>query len=466
MKMDRVWVGEVGVAGALDATAIGEAVQNGSLSREEVMQGVRERLSAAQVLNATVCTDFEAAAKAHIAEGPFTGVPMFIKDLMHAKGFPTYHGSPGIPHRIEKKSDPVVKQIESTGCVVVGKSTTSEFGFLPSTETVRHGATLNPINIAYSTGGSSGGAAALVAAGVVPIAHAMDGGGSIRIPANCCGLVGLKPTRGRHVVSPTAILPIDIVTNGIVSRTVRDTANYFAAIEKYRPNKKLPPIGKVEGPDKRRLRIAVFTQNPAGIEAHPDVSRAVRESAAACQRLGHHVDYIPTPFTDRVLFDFLVYYAFLSRMQLSTGRFTLHPAFKASLTEPFTKGLAEFFTRSMLHAPGSFRRLKRIVNAEHNALMAKYDVALCPTLLNPVPKLGEYAGDVPFVSLIMRINNYVNYTILQNITGAPAISLPTGRCSNGLPIGPQFFTRQGGEPTLLALAFELEQTGAFQKWVV
>lgn len=466
MKMDRVWVGEVGVAGALDATAIGEAVQNGSLSREEVMQGVRERLSAAQVLNATVCTDFEAAAKAHIAEGPFTGVPMFIKDLMHAKGFPTYHGSPGIPHRIEKKSDPVVKQIESTGCVVVGKSTTSEFGFLPSTETVRHGATLNPINIAYSTGGSSGGAAALVAAGVVPIAHAMDGGGSIRIPANCCGLVGLKPTRGRHVVSPTAILPIDIVTNGIVSRTVRDTANYFAAIEKYRPNKKLPHIGKVEGPDKRRLRIAVFTQNPAGIEAHPDVSRTVRESAAACQRLGHHVDYIPTPFTDRVLFDFLVYYAFLSRMQLSTGRFTLHPAFKASLTEPFTKGLAEFFTRSMLHAPGSFRRLKRIVNAEHNALMAKYDVALCPTLLNPVPKLGEYAGDVPFVSLIMRINNYVNYTILQNITGAPAISLPTGRCSNGLPIGPQFFTRQGGEPTLLALAFELEQTGAFQKWVV
>ena len=460
----RIWVGHLGPLAGMDATAIGEAVKSGQLKREEVLASTALLLEASKELNATVCTDFDLAAKAPAHNGPFAGVPMFIKDLIHAKGFPTYHGSPGIPHRIEKKSDPVVRQIESTGCVVVGKSTTSEFGFLPSTETIRHGATLNPINTGYSTGGSSGGAASLVAAGVVPIAHAMDGGGSIRIPANNCGLVGLKPTRGRHVVSPTAILPIDIVTNGIVSRTVRDTANYFAGIEQFKPHKKFPPIGKVEGPDKKRLRIAVFTQNPAGIEAHPDVGRAVRETALMCEKLGHTVELIASPFTDRVLFDFLVYYAFLSRMQLSTGRITLHPKFKSSLTEPFTKGLADFFNRSMLHAPGSFGRLKKVVNAEHDALMAKFDVALCPTLLNPVPKLGEYAGDVPFVSMIMRINNYVNFTILQNITGAPAISLPTGKCSNGLPIGPQFFTKQGGEATLLALAFELEQAGAFVKW--
>lgn len=457
-------VGNTGILAGMDATAIAAAIKNRDFSVREAIECVAERVAQAEPsLNAIVASNFNPDANNIPTEGVFAGVPTFIKDLVKAKGFATLQGSRAVPDTIARKNEKVMDHIASTGCVVLGKSTTSEFGLLPSTNTILHGETKNPRNLDYCTGGSSGGAAALVAAGVVPIAHAMDGGGSIRIPASCCGLVGLKPSRGRHVGSPTALLPVDIVTNGIVSKTVRDTANYFHGIEQYHQNKKLPPIGHVTGPSKRRLKIGVINENPAGIKAQEDVAKTVTDLGLKCENLGHNVEVISNPYSDRILIDFLVYYSFLARSLYSFGRIAVHPKFKASRIEPFSKGLAKFFSRTMLHAPGSFRRLRNEVIAEQERVYEKYDVLLSPTVLEPVPKLGYFGGDESFTSLVMRLNNYVNFTILQNTSGAPAISLPVGKCSNGLPIGPQFAAKLGDDKTLLELAFELEDSGAFVK---
>jgi amidase len=464
-QADRVNVDGVGILAGMDATAIAEHIAKGQFTAKEALMAVRQRLELAEPqINAVVAADFEQAEAQPPVKGVFTGVPTFIKDLVKVKGFATLQGCAGVPELKAKGHEKVVKQIASTGCVIVGKSTTSEFGLLPSSETLLHGITRNPVNTEYSTGGSSGGAAALVAAGVVPFAHAMDGGGSIRIPASCCGLVGLKPSRGRHVGSPSLGLPVDIVTNGIVSQTVRDTANYFHAIEQYRPHPKYAPIGHVIGPNKRRLRIGMFTQNPAGIEAHKDVAQAVLQAGKVCEGLGHQVEFIQNPYNDRVLFDFLVYYSFLARLLVTFGKVAVHPKFNNRKVEPFTSGLATFFTKSMLHAPSSFTYLKGKLSREYDALFSSYDLLLSPTLLEPVPKLGYFSGDQPFISLVMRLNNYVNFTIIQNATGAPAISLPLGKCENGLPVGPQFAARIGDDRTLLELAFELEQAGAFVKY--
>jgi amidase len=462
---DRINVAHTGILAGMDATAIAAHIKAKDFTAQEAMDCVRDRAALTEPkVNAIVAADYDLKGKTVPTTGVFAGVPFFIKDLVHVKGFPTRQGCAGTPDKVDKKNEKVMDHIAATGVMVAGKSATSEFGLLPSSETILHGITRNPVNPHYSTGGSSGGAAALVAAGVVPIAHAMDGGGSIRIPASCCGLVGLKPSRGRHVGSPSLMLPVDIVTNGIVSRTVRDTANYFHGIEQHRPHPKLPPIGHVTGPGKRRLRIAMFTQNPAGIEPQSEVAQAVLNAGKACEALGHTVTYIQNPYNDRILFDFLVYYSFLARMLVSFGRVAVDPKFNNRKVEPFTSGLATFFTKSMFHAPSSFRRLRHDVSKEYNALFDTYDVLLSPALLMAVPKLGYYAGDQSFISLVMRLNNYVNYTILQNVTGAPAISLPMGQCANGLPVGPQFAAKIGNDSTLLELAFELEQADAFVKY--
>lgn len=451
-----------GLLANMDATAIAEHLKAKDFSVQEAIQCVQERAALTEpTLNAIVASDFNPDNKNFAVDGVFAGVPTFVKDLVHVQGFPTRHGSAAVPSSISKKNEKVVDHFRSTGVVVLGKSSTSEFGLLPSSNTLVNGETRNPRNTAFCTGGSSGGAAALVAAGVVPIAHAMDGGGSIRIPASCCGLVGLKPSRGRHVGSSTLGLPVDIVTNGIISRTVRDTANYYKGIEDFRAHPKLPAIGHVTGPGKKRLKIAMFTQNPADIEADADVAAAVLKAGKACEDLGHQVEYIKNPYHDQILFDFLVYYSCLSRFLVSFGRILVHPKFQRKELEPFTLGLAKFYTNSIFHTPSSFKRLRKDIIQEQNALYEKYDVLLGPTLLTSVPKLGYFGGDQKFISLVMRLNNYVNFTILQNASGAPAISLPIGKCSKGLPIGPQFAAKLGNDRTLLELAFELEAAGAF-----
>jgi amidase len=462
----KISVHDLGVLKGMDATEIAANIRQKRLSVKEVVECVRQRAEKANpVINAIVASDYEMGVSAYNTNGIFAGVPTYIKDLVHTKGFPTRSGCEGLPAAIDKKNEKAVEHFLSAGFVVLGKSATSEFGFLPSCETRLQGDTLNPVNTEYSTGGSSGGAGALVAAGVVPIAHAMDGGGSIRIPASCCGLVGLKPSRGRMLGSMTAALPIDIVTHGVLTSTVRDTANFFAGMEQYYRPKNLPEIGSVRGPSARRLKIALLTQSSVGLEAHEEVVQAVVNAGKKCEALGHSVEHIPNPYPDSILFDFLVYYSMLAWLTTRFGKFALSWKFNARKVEPFTRDLSAYFYKFLLMAPGALRRLRNDLVAAYLSLVSKYDVVLSPTLSNPTPRLKYFSPELGVISLVTRLNNHVTFTTIQNSTGAPAISLPLGICRNGLPIGVQFAAALGEEKKLLELAFELEAAGAFCKLV-
>ena len=459
-----VSVHDMGILKGMDATEIARNIRQKSLSAKEAVECVRQRAAKANpVINAIVSSDYEMGASAYNTNGIFAGVPTYIKDLAHTKGFPTRSGCEGLPATIDRKNEMAVEHVLSAGFIVLGKSATSEFGFLPSCETRLHGDTLNPLNTEYSTGGSSGGAGALVAAGVVPIAHAMDGGGSIRIPASCCGLVGLKPSRGRMLGSMTAALPIDIVTNGVLTSTVRDTANFFAAVEQYYRPKNLPEIGSVRGPSAKRLKIALITQSPVGLEAQEEVVQVVVNAGKKCEALGHTVEHIPNPYPDSILFDFLVYYSMLAWLTTRFGKFAISWEFNARKVEPFTRELSRYFYKFLLMAPGALRRLRNDLVEAYQTLVSKYDVILSPTVSNPTPKLRHFSPEVGLISLVTRLNNHVTFTTIQNSTGAPAISLPMGICRNGLPIGAQFAAGLGEERKLLELAFELEASGAFSK---
>ena len=391
----------------------------------------------------------------------FAGVPTFIKDLNDVEGLPTLKGSSGFKVVPAKKNDKIVDQLLSvTGSIVLGKSSTSEFGLLPCGETLQHGETRNPWNTGHSTGGSSAGAAALVAAGVVPFAHASDGGGSIRIPASCCGLVGLKPSRGRNIFSASQIAPIDIAQDGIVSRTVRDTANYMNGLEQYHKNSQLQPIGCVSGPGNKRLKMAVFTQSSTGVESHTDVTDVVLNAAKLCEQLGHEVYYIKNPFEHKITRDFLVYWSFLSFASMLSEYATKGLSFNHFKTAKFTKQLGGFFPLLSVRAATSIRNLKNHTD-DYNKLFGKYDVLMSPTLSHPAPPIGHFGTDVDTIDVIMKMNSYVNFTTTQNITGAPAISLPLGLSRDALPIGVQFAAMVGQERTLLELAFELEESKLF-----
>jgi len=455
------------ILGTMDATAISEAVNKGELKAEEVVRASIDRVKSINpVINAVAseCYDKAIERSKQIKTGDLAGIPIFLKDQINMKGLPTKHGSRSIPATPHKKNDGSVEQILSTGAVVLGKSTSSELGVLPCGETLLAGNTLNPRNIEFSTGGSSAGSAALVASGAVPISHAMDGGGSIRIPASCCGLVGLKPTRGRHKDNFTKMFPVDFAEQGIVSRSVRDTANYFAAIEKYHQLKKYPAIGKVEGPGEKRLKIGLYTDTLTGVPCDSDVAGVSKETAKLCEKLGHEVDLINNPFDTQFKIDFTTFYSMVSFAGKNFGITEFGFQFKPSLMEPFTKYFANMFPVLFAASPNAINRLRRF-NRKYEQPFQKYDLLMCPTLAVKVPEIGYWDPNEDVKAMSYRLATYVNSTIVQNISGAPAISLPMGNCSNGLPCGVQFASKRGEERLLLELAFELEAAGGFEPFL-
>lgn len=457
---------DIGILETMDATEIAHQIKNKKISPEEAVSCAIERAKKVNpTLNAIVADCFDAPVtqteKSDTAY--FQGVPTFIKDLIHVEGLPTLHGSLGVSKAPQKKNEKNTQQVLSTGCVVLGKSTTSEFGLLPAVETLQQGNTLNPINLSYSTGGSSGGSAALVAAGVVPFAHAADGGGSIRIPAACCGLVGLKPSRGRDMESPTAMLHVDIVCQGVVTRTVRDSANYYAAAETYYSNPKLPKIGWINAPIQKRLKIALFTGTPTKIDSHAEVNEVTLAAGKFCENLGHQVELIKNPFTQEAKIDFLAYWSFITYMLYRFGKATYGIGFKKSKLETFTTQMAKVYPKVMFSTAKSIRRLKKFT-AYYDSLYDQYDVMLSPVLSHPVPQIGYFSPENNFFSSIEKLSQYVNYTTFQNVSGAPAISLPMGQCSNGLPLGVQFAGKLGDDRQLLELAWEIEASGGLINW--
>ncbi|MFO1469761.1 MAG: amidase [Turneriella sp.] len=450
-----------------DAVALAELIRKGDLKSVEVTEAAIARARKVNgTLNAIEHEIFAHAllsAESRKPTGVFGGVPTFVKDNADMQGLPTRSGTRAATPHVAKKHGPFTEQYLAQGFTVLGKSSLPEFGFNASTEFEEDHPTRNPWNPEYSPGGSSGGSAALVAAGVVPIAHANDGGGSIRVPAACCGLIGLKPTRNRHRNNPSAsTMPINIVSEGVVTRSVRDTAAFMAGLEVFYRNPKLPEIGRVEGPGKKRLKIGLIVDSITGTPTCDETRAVVNETAKLLESLGHEIVPMPLPVPKSFLEDFTLYWAMLAFLLGTFGKFVIGPDFDPKKLDPFSKGLVDYYRKRMLKTPGMLYRLNQSENLYKTA-MRPYDAVLSPVLGHVVPKLGHLNPGQSFDELYERLMRYVAFTPLNNAAGSPAISLPMGVCANDLPIAVQFQAAHGNERTLLEIAYTLEAARPWRK---
>ena len=422
------------------------------VSGGELAVAARSRIAAVNAdLNAVVCDVDEATEP-----GPFAGIPSAIKDNQDLAGYPTRHGSGATADTPAGTDMPFVAHLRRLGLTPVVKTTLPEFGLTASTESTTYGATRSPWNTGHSVGGSSGGSAALVAAGALPIAHANDGGGSIRIPAAVCGLVGLKPTRGRFPDrTDLEKLPIHIVNQGVLTRTVRDTAYFFAESERQYAAPGLPPVGMVVRPERQRLRIGLLLRGLTDIPVDPQTTEAVRRTGETLVGLGHDVIEIAPPVDEQFGRDFLRYWAMLSFLMQRAGGRVFGPGFQGARTEALTKALAAMFVEQAERVPASLRRLRRMA-VMPEPVYETVDVVISPVVGHPAPPIGYLGPDVPVREQLVRILRFASFTALQNVTGAPAISLPLGQSTSGLPIGVQVGAPRGEERRLLSLALELE----------
>lgn len=448
--------------GEHDAVALAELVRNGERSPRELAAAAVERARKVEELAAVAYKSYEKPLLPAERTGRLYGVPTFVKDNADIAGMPTGQGAQAFKAKIAREHGAYARQFLSAGMTVLGKSTLPEFGFNATTEPPFARPTRNPWHTGYSVGGSSGGSAALVASGVVPIAHGNDGGGSIRIPAACAGLVGLKPSRGRHVDSAMSRkLPVNIVSEGVLTRTVRDTAAYTAAAEQYWHNPALPPIGYVEGPGSKRLRIALLLENIGGPVPAGPIRDAVEKVAVTLESHGHHVEPVPMPFDDTLETAFLQYWGLLATFIASTGKLA-DRHFDPTRLDDLTLGLRRYFLRSAWRAPLMLHRL-RAAAATYQRALGPYDAILLPTLGRETPELGHLSPTVPFYDLLDRLRTYVSFTPINNITGTPAITIPAALTPTGLPIGVQLAGTHGNERTLLELAYLLEAEQPFPR---
>lgn len=448
-----------------DTLGLLEELRTGRVSRAEVVEAAIARSErVGKELGAIAYDDREGARAESWRKGTgyFAGVPTFVKDNADVAGLPTQKGSASYVAHPAKQHGDWAAMFLGQGFVNLGKSQLSEFGFSPSAEFVDADPVRNPWDPQHTSGASSAGAAALVAAGAVPIAHANDGGGSIRIPAACCGLVGLKPTRGRTPGDKMAQgMPVRIVADGVVTRSVRDTAAFLREAERAERVHALRPIGDIRGPGRKRLRVAMVTESVIGT-VDPETDAAVRETAALLEDLGHHVEPAEPPVTEQFADDFLLYWGSLAAGIVAGGRVLLDRSFRARRTDNLTRGLTRHTLRHLHRLPGAIARL-RASKRDSAEFYDRYDVALSPTLGHLTPPIGRLSPTLSYDELIGRLMEWVIFTPLQNATGDPAVSLPLAMSDSGLPIGVQLAAGWGREARLLELAFELEQARPFPR---
>jgi amidase len=461
----------------LDATAQAELVRNGEASPRELVEAAIERAERLNPeLNAIIHPLYEQGAQAadrDLPDGPFRGVPFLFKDLgAGLAGQPLHMGV-----RALKEADfhlPVDtflgQRFRDAGLVTIGKTNTPELGILPTTEPDIYGATHNPWDLGRSPGGSSGGSAAAVAAGIVPIAHANDGGGSIRIPASCCGLVGLKPSRGRTSLGPLVGDTMSGLTVELaLSRSVRDVAAALEAThgpgpgDPYVAPPPARPYTEEVGADPGSLRITILT-DPVGVsrvEVDPEVVAATREAATMLEGLGHSIDEDIPPLAE----DVDVIETFLTRWY--AGQTEIIDLFGTMLgrdlgpedVEPLTWAMAqegkERHAGQYLAAVSQHQTIARAIGMWFDA---GHDLLLTPTLGELPPPLGSFddSGPEP-LQTIYRGEVTACFTALVNATGMPAISLPLGTSEGGLPIGIQLIAPLGREDVLLRVAAQLEE---------
>lgn len=450
-----------------DGVALARLVRDGEVQPAELVEAAIARAERVDPeLSAVAHAGFDQArvCAEQPLSGVFAGVPTFVKDTTKVRGMPTRLGSQAVGNQPAKADDAFTKLLLAQGTVVLGKSTLPELGFNATTEPQGAPPTRNPWNLEFSSGGSSGGSAALIAAGVVPFAHGNDGGGSLRIPAACCGLFALKPTRGRLPPNEAARqLPIDIVCDGVISRSVRDSAHFYADAERQYPRRKLQPIGLVEGPSDRRLRIGLVVDSIGVDPTDAPTRAAVLDTAKHLEALGHTVEEVEIPPEAHSLpDDFILYWAMIAYLSTVFGKFSISRDFDASRIESLTRGLADFYKRRMLKTPPALYRLARSSKVYAKGL-GDHDALLTPVVGHATPPLGHLSPDVDFETLLPRLLNFVAFSPLNNATGSPAMSVPLGATESGMPIGVHFAGRHGDERTLLELAFELEQSKPFRR---
>ncbi len=458
------------VLGTLDATAIAALIKNKELQASEVVAASIARAKAVNpAINAIVTDNFEVALKNanNINTGFFQGIPTFIKDMTLVEGIPCYFGSEAFSNaKPSKKTDAIAKQIFDQGFVNMGTSSLPEFGFTCTTEFANQKPTRNPWNLNHSTGGSSGGSAALVAAGVVPLAHSADGGGSTRIPAAACGLVGLKPQRGRILLSSMLETQIvDLAIDGVITRTVRDTANFYAEAEKYYKNKKLPAIGLVEGPSNKKFKIGFTPNSVKGFTADDKSYEVLKDTAKLLESLGHEVKEITMPVKDQFHDDFVNLWSMLGFITDKFGSLLFKNEFDSTKLSTITTGLTTMYKKNMLKTPFFIYRLKKSYYDYQQILKdLDVDLLLTPTVSSSAPEIGKMGVNIPFDEMFENVMNWACYTPYANACGCPAISLPVGHdLEKDLPIGMMVWSNHGLEKDLLDIAFQLEAAKPFKK---
>jgi amidase len=455
-------------------TELAELVRTGQVTSRELVEASLERIEALNPqVNAFTTLDAERALATADAiapgdERPFAGVPIATKDLFPLAGVPLSMGSDLFADFIPKHDSHAIRRLKEAGFVIVGVTNTPEAGILPVTEPRRFGPSRNPWDLDRTTGGSSGGAAAAVATGMVPVAQGSDGGGSIRIPAACCGLVGLKPARGRISMGPDLGDHFTTV-HGVLTRTVAETAEMLDLLAGYETGDATwapPPDEPFAAQARRspgRVRVAVITDPPVHAEIDPVQVEAVARAASLLESLGHEVEPVTPPWLEQNLLHLFsaVFGSSVGLNVLFGGVVTEREPLEEHV-EPLTWALyrlsRDLDAVSYLAALAQLQRFGR----ELVAFTEGYDVVLTPSLAErPVP-IGEIDPCAPEpMETFHRSGRFTPFTAPFNVTGQPAISLPLFHGDDGLPLGVQLAGRPAGEGPLLALAAQLEEA---QPW--
>lgn len=455
----------------LDATSQAELVKRREVKPIELVEAAIERVERLNgELNAVITPMFELAREAvsdRDNDGPFNGVPFLLKDLIvEYAGVGFSEGSAYLADFTSEQDSELVIRLKKSGLVIIGKTNTCEFGLLPATEPSFFGPTKNPWNVKLTTGGSSGGSAAAVAAGLVPMAHGNDGGGSIRIPASCCGVFGLKPTRGRNPLGPLfGDILSGLAAEHALTRSVRDSAALLDATcgpdlgdPYWTPSPSRPFLQEVSTAPESLL-IAYSAKAPGGVKVAPECIKAVTDAAELCEQLGHTIEIADAALNPDIPDEALdiLWCGAAAWVAEHWNRRTGRPPTSENV-EPLTWTLIQrgrqYSAGHYLLAVEDLQRFAREVAQRFEP----YDMVLRPTLAEPPIPLGSFdcTPDEPLRGWV-RAGDFAPFSSIENITGQPAMSVPLYWSDEGLPIGSQFSAKYGDEATLFRLAGQLEE---------
>jgi amidase len=440
----------------LSALEQARLVREGAVSSLELVETYLariERLDPGLGAYVTVCADEALAAAREPGPGPFSGVPLPIKDLAETAGIRTTHSSRAFAEYVPQRDVELVRRIREAGFVVLGKTNTPEFGTTAVTESALNGICRNPWDRERTPGGSSGGAAAAVAAGLAPLAHGSDGGGSIRIPASCCGLFGLKPSRGRISTAPFGDV-YGLSTSGSLARTVADAAAFLDAVagpaagDPYAAPAPERPFVEEVGAPTGRLRVALVLDPPHQVPVDASCVEAARDAARLLAELGHEVEEVAAPWQSDELIDL-----FVVLWQTIPSLYPGDPALYEPLNAAFAERAAATSSAEYVRA---FARLQ-LYGRAFAAFCAGVDLVVTPTLaLPPVPVGWVMEPDDPWEQFA-RAAAFTPFTAAVNVAGLPAMSVPLRWDEGGLPAGTHLIGPPAGEAVLLRVAAQLEE---------